>query len=53
MPAQSSDEQFDEIIREAIDRGRAVKCSIEDWQQALRWWIDELQTELAASEESS
>jgi len=50
MP-KTTDEEFDEIIQDALSRAAAVDCSKADYQAALRMFKGEIDTALDASGE--
>lgn len=49
MKRKNVDEEFDAILRDALDKACAVKCSIPQYCDALRQWIEEIKMTLNAA----
>lgn len=47
-----TDNKFDEIIQRAISDARGVHCSPEEYIDALKGWIEEIEVEIYAAKES-
>ena len=48
-----AEERFHEIISEAISKASEVSCPADVYRDGLRQMIEELRTEIVASEESA
>jgi hypothetical protein len=47
------DEVWDEIIQEFLEKMRRVRCDAAEFQSGLRYALEQIQTEIQASEEMS
>ncbi len=48
----NTDEQFNEIIQEALTKASRVRCSASEYREQLREWISEIRTAIQANEDT-